>query len=107
MVSRTAFPLLATLFVLSACASNQISGTALSSYDAAVAAETTALATGKITPAEATKMRACRVKANAAVQAAVASGASSSSSAANLATAAIAAYLAEAQAAPTGGGSGC
>lgn len=63
---------LAAVAALAACAANQVSATALASYDAAVSAEETALATGKITPAQATALRACRVAAYNGVQAVVA-----------------------------------
>ncbi len=101
-----ALPLLA---LLAACAGTQISATVLASYDGAVSAETAALATGKISPAEATKLRACRVAAYKGVQAVVTAEASggSASGVAPVANGAIAAYLVEAQAAPNGGGSGC
>lgn len=90
--------------LLSGCAATQISGTTLTSYDAAVAAETTYLASGKATPAEATKLRALRVAANRAVQAVIAAEAAGTSTAGvgPLATAAIAAYLAEANSANGG-----
>jgi hypothetical protein len=86
------------------CSAPQVSGTVLLSYDAALAAENAYLASGHVTPAEATKLRAMRVKANIAVQAVVAAEAAGQSSAgvAPLANAAIAAYLAEAQSANGG-----
>lgn len=62
---------LALALGLAACAANQVSGAVLASYDAAVTAEETALATGKITPAQATTLRACRVAAYNGVQAVV------------------------------------
>lgn len=94
----------AVSLLLAACTAPQVSGSVLISYDAALAAENTYLATGKATPAEATKLRALRVKANSAVQAVVAAEAAGqpTGTVAPLATAAIAAYLAEAQAATAG-----
>ena len=65
-------PAVGMALALAACAQNQVSATALSAYDAAVSAEEVALATGKITPAQATTLRACRVAAYNGVQAVVA-----------------------------------
>ena len=93
---------LCAVLALGACAANQVSGTLLSSYDGAVAAEEAALATGKISPAEATKLRALRVEASRdvlAVVAAEANGGTASASVQNIANGAIAALLTEATAA--------
>jgi hypothetical protein len=90
--------LAASLVALAACSAPQVSGTLLTSYDAALAAEKTYLASGHVSPAEATTLRADRVAANKAVQAVVAAEAAGQSAGglAPLATAAIAAYMAEA-----------
>lgn len=92
------------VFALAGCSAPQISGSVLLSYDGAVSAENVYLASGHATPAEATKLRALRVKANAAVHAVVAAEAAGqpTGAVAPLATAAIAAYLAEANAANGG-----
>lgn len=95
MTSRTLA--IAAALSLAACTQPQVSGTLLVSYDAGVAAETAYLATGKATPAMATKLRKDRVQASQAIQAVVAAEAAGGNTAAlvTAAQAALSIYVAD------------
>jgi hypothetical protein len=104
--------LMLPLLVLVACATTppKISASLLTAYDGAVAAETAALATGKVSSNQATIMRACRVAANNEVQSVVAAENNGTITTAEQSSAqtSVQAYLAAAQAvANNGTPSGC
>lgn len=86
--------------VVAACTPIQVSASLLTSYDAAVSVETLALASGEVSPQEATSLRAARVAAMKAVQAVVAAEASGGNAAGLVALAqqAVSNYLAIANA---------